>query len=111
MSGYEFEAFLKTLFKKMGYSVEQTKLSGDQGADLIVNKLGETLVIQAKRSNSKIGNKAIQEVVASINHYNAQRGMVITNNEFTPAAIELAHSNKIELVDRIELKNLFKEYF
>ena len=59
MSGYQFESFLKTLFEKMGYSVEQTKLSGDQGADLIVNKLGDTLVIQAKRSNGKIGNKAI----------------------------------------------------
>lgn len=110
MNGYQFESFLKTSFEKMGYTVEQTKLSGDQGADLIISKLGETTVVQAKRSNNKIGNNAIQEIVASINYYKAQKGMVVTNNEFTPAAIKLAESNKITLVDRSELSRLIKEF-
>ena len=68
------------------------------------------MVVQAKRSNDKIGNNAIQEVVASISYYKAQRGMVVTNNEFTPAAVDLAKSNKITLVDRSELDRLIKEY-
>jgi len=110
MNGFEFEGFLNILFKKMGYEVTQTKLSGDQGADLIVSKLGETTVIQAKRSNGKISNNAIQEVSASIKHYKAQKGMVITNNYFTPSAIELAKSNSIILVDRHKLTDLIKEY-
>ncbi len=110
MNGYTFESFLKTLFEKMGYIAEQTKLSGDQGADLLVSKFGESMVVQAKRSNDKIGNNAIQEIVASINYYNAQKGMVVTNNEFTPAAVDLAKSNKITLVDRSELDRLIKEY-
>ncbi len=49
LDGYEFEDFLKNLFIKMGYQVEQTRLSGDQGADLVVVKFGEKTVIQAKR--------------------------------------------------------------
>ena len=41
MDGYEFETFLKNLFEIMGYKVEHTKLSGDQGADLIIERFGE----------------------------------------------------------------------
>lgn len=110
MEGHEFERFLKTLFERMSYSVEHTKLTGDQGADLVVSKLGEKTVVQAKRSNTKIGNGAIQEVVAAINHYRADKGMVVTNNFFTPAAIELAKSNKISLIDKDELNRLIKDF-
>lgn len=110
MTGYEFESLLKQLFEKMGYAVKQTKLSGDQGADLIVNKFDEITVIQAKRSNSKIGNEAIQEAVASIGYYNAQKGIVMSNNYFTPSAKELAKSNKITLLDRDKLRELIEKY-
>jgi hypothetical protein len=109
-SGYEFESFLKKLFISMGYLVKQTKLSGDQGADLVVEKLGEKTVVQAKRCNTPIGNSAVQEVVASIAHYKADKGMVVTNNEFTTSAVQLASSNKIDLIDRKELMKLIKEF-
>ncbi len=83
MHGYEFESFLKILFEKMGYAVEQTKLSGDQGGRFNNKQIGRNYKL-AKRSNSKVGNNAIQEIVASINYYKAPKGMVVTNNAFTP---------------------------
>lgn len=110
MSGYEFESFLTRLFKKMGYIVEQTKLSGDQGADLLARKHGEKIAVQAKRAGSKIGNSAIQEIVASLKHYEAQKGIVVTNSGFTKSAKELAKSNRIELMDRKALDGLLKKY-
>lgn len=109
MAGHEFENFLKKLFEKLGYIVEQTKLTGDQGADLILNKSGEKTVVQAKRSKSKISNGAVQEISASLSYYNATKGMVITNNYFTLSAIELAKSNKISLIDRDALQKLIKD--
>jgi restriction system protein len=54
-----------------------------------LKKFGEITVVQAKRYNNKVTNKAIQEVVESIKYYNAHKGAVITNNEFTDSAIEL----------------------
>lgn len=111
MTGYEFEDFLKTLFEKMGYKVEPTKYSGDQGADLIIVKFGEKSVIQAKRHKDRVNNKSIQEVVAAIKHYKADTGMVITTSEFTPSAIELAESNNIKLIDRDELEGLLRKYY
>lgn len=118
LNGYEFEEFLKNLFIKMGYQVikmgyqvEQTKLSGDQGADLVVVKFGEKTVIQAKCYSGKVGNYAVQEIFAAMNLYKAQKGMVVTNNYFTPAAFELADANNIELVDRNALEELINKHW
>lgn len=110
LSGYEFENFLKNLFEKMGFTVQQTKLSGDQGADLILSKFGEKTAVQAKRTSNKVGNKAIQEIVAAINHYSVNKGMVVITSYFTRQAVELANSNKIELIDRDKLQLLMKKH-
>ncbi len=69
------------------------------GADVIANKDNIKYVIQAKFYNNPVGNKAVQEVVASIGMYKANKGIVVTNNTFTSSAIELARANDIELVD------------
>lgn len=111
ITGYEFEYFLKELFEKMGYKVENTSLSNDQGADLIVIKFGDKISVQAKRYSGSVGNKAIQEVVASIKHYKADRGVVITTSSFTRQAVVLAESNNIELIDRKGLESLIEKYY
>ncbi len=90
--------------RKKGYLVEETKISQDQGADLILSRFGKKSVVQAKRYRSSVGNDAIQAVVASIKFYGAHEGMVVTNSKFTKAAIELARSNNITLVSGKELK-------
>jgi hypothetical protein len=111
LTGYEFEEFLRTLFDKMGFTAETTKLSGDQGADLIIKKFGKITAVQAKRYTDKVSNKAVQEVTASMAYYSADNGMVVTTSEFTPSAIELANSNNIELIDRQKLEELINKYY
>jgi len=111
MNGFEFEDFLSKLFTNMDYKVEQTKLSSDQGADLIIERNKNKTVVQAKCYSGKISNKAVQEVVASIKHYKADGGMIVTNSYFTPSAIKLADSNEIRLINRDKLKELIKKYF
>lgn len=105
MSGIEFEHYLKQYFTKLGFYAEVTKATGDYGADLILEKHGVISVVQAKRSQSKINNKAIQEIVAAKKYYNATHGIVVTNNYFTDNAINLAKHNNIELIDRDTLFN------
>lgn len=111
LGGYEFEGFLKKLYIKMGYQVEQTRLSGDQGADLVVIKFGEKTVIQAKCYSGNVGNYAVQEIFAAMNLYKAHKGMVVTNSYFTPAAFELAAANNVELIDRSSLKELIRKFW
>ena len=106
MTGVEFENFLETIFQNHGYSVTKTPCTGDYGADLIINKLGITTCVQAKRYTSKVDLSAIQEVCASLKFYNAQSGIVVTTSYFTTSAKELAYKNNIRLIDRDELLSI-----
>ncbi|MGP4105983.1 restriction endonuclease [Virgibacillus sp. L01] len=106
MTGIEFEKFLSELFNRLGYKIEETKVSGDQGADLLVYKDNECIAIQSKCYSSKVGNKAVQEVVSGGNYYKAEKHMVVTNNYFTRAANDLAKKTNTILWDRDYLSNL-----
>lgn len=110
MNGFEFEDFLAKLYQNMGYSIERTPYTGDQGADLIVSRYGEKSVIQAKNYSDKVSNKAVQEVVAAKGFYKCERAIVITNNYFTNSAIDLAQANDVELIDRNKLELLINKY-
>lgn len=110
-NGAEFESFLAGLYKKMGYKVEQTRLSGDQGADLVLNKFGVVSVVQAKCYAETVGNYAVQEIVAARSYYRANDGIVVTNNYFTPSAKALAAANQIVLIDRDGLSGMIEKYY
>lgn len=110
MSGEEFEEFLSVHFQKLGYKVDPTPTTNDYGADLILKKDNVKLVIQAKRWKTKVGIGAIQEIVAAIKYYNADKGVVISNNFFTKNAYELASRNNIELWNRNKLIEIMSKH-
>ena len=103
LSGQMFEELILEHFKELGYKGRMTSATADYGADLVLENGQERIVAQIKRWNQKVGIDAVQQVVAAISHYNADRGMVVTNSFFTPNAKKLARSNNIELWDREKL--------
>jgi restriction system protein len=109
MTGPEFETFVARLPEHLGYSVRGTPATGDQGADLLVERLGRLTVVQVKRYAGTVGNGAVQEVVAARAFYQAEEGWVVTNSTFTPAARELAQAAGVHLVDGTELDALARE--
>ncbi len=109
LDGLTFEKYLELLFKNMGYNVIRTPYMHDYGADLILEKDNIKTVVQAKRYKSKVGVKAIQEIVAAKGYYKADYSMVITNSYFTFNAKKLAKENNVELWDRKKLiKNIIQ---
>ncbi|GFZ31984.1 hypothetical protein CSC2_25100 [Clostridium zeae] len=108
LSGEDFEEFLALKFKRLGYKVKLTPTTADYGADLVIKKDKSKIVVQAKRWNSKVGVEAVQQVVASMKYYNADRSMVITNSYFTENAKILAKYNEVELCDRRKLYNIIE---
>lgn len=106
MTGEEFEEFLELHFKKEGYKTYLTPKTGDYGADLVVKKGREKIVVQAKRWNQNVGVEAVQQAVASIKYYKAHRAMVITNSSFTENARNLAKANNVTLIDRKDILKL-----
>lgn len=104
MDGYQFEEYIATIYRKKGYTATVTKSSGDQGVDVIItDNLGYKIGIQTKRSGTKITNSSVQEIYSGINYYDCFKGIVITNNYFTPSAVSLAEHNNIELINRTRL--------
>lgn len=110
MTGQEFEEFLGTLYLNMGFNVEYTARSGDQGIDLLARRGNEYIGVQAKRYAKNVSNGAVQEAHAGVGFYGLQKGFVVTNSAFTKSAQELALSLGITLIDRKELANLIREY-
>jgi len=110
MKGYEFEEFLGSLLTTIGYDVQVTKRSGDQGADLFAERFGKKIVIQAKNYNDTVGNAAVQQVLAAKLFYGSDEAMVITNSYFTASAKELGESTGVRLVDRTQLQVYLDEY-
>ncbi|HEX5430106.1 MAG TPA: restriction endonuclease [Patescibacteria group bacterium] len=105
MSGTEFETYLARLLKENGFTdIAGTPATGDQGADLIAKRNGKTIIIQAKRYDGTVGNKAVQEVASAVQFYGADEGWVITNSMFTKSAKELAHKANVRLIDGTDLK-------
>jgi len=109
LNSYQFEEYIEELFSLLGYEVMRTKLSGDQGADIILKRGVDKIVVQVKKYKGSVGNRAVQEVVASIKHYGANKAIVVTTSNFTQSAYELAMSNDVELWDGDRLKSIIKE--
>jgi len=103
MTGREFERYIGKLLVSRGYKVLYTPVTGDFGVDLIAKKEGETIAIQAKCYQSKLGQAPVREAVAGMAQTKCNKSMVVTNSRFTPSAKILAASNSCALIDRDQL--------
>jgi len=109
MKGHDFERYVAELLKMNGFTnVKVTKGSGDYGIDVIATSGKDKYAVQCKRSESKIGIKAVQEAFLGREHYKADVAVVVTNNYFTNQAYEAAEG-KVALWDRERLGGLIKK--
>lgn len=101
MEGHDFEYWCAELLRRNGFNkVTVTRGSGDDGIDIIAFCNGQKYGIQCKRSNSRIGNKAVQEVYTGKTIYGCHIAAVITNNYFTASAVNTAQKTGVILWDR-----------
>lgn len=111
LNGSDFERLLKRLYEKMGYTVQLTGRTGDQGGDLVAIKGPERLLIQAKcYKDMSVGNDAIQQAFAAKTHYDCNTAAVVTTSDFTREALELSRSTSVELIAKKRLQELLTQY-
>ncbi len=101
----QFEQLIQWFFEKQGYKVQKTKKSHDQGADLIIERNNEKIVVQIKKQKKTTGNKAVQEVHAAKGYYQANRAIVITSSRYSKPARQLANRLGVELWNWNQLIN------
>ncbi|MCP9810186.1 restriction endonuclease [Cyanobium sp. HWJ4-Hawea] len=106
-SGKEYEEFCEVILSSSGWNVTRTPATGDHGVDLIAERDEIRVCLQCKYySTTKVGNAAIQEASAGRLHYSGTHAAVVTNNSYTPKAIELAETNQVLLLHHSDLENL-----
>jgi restriction system protein len=104
MTGTEFEDYVAARLQRAGWRVTFTPASGDYGVDLVGDKDGKSVAVQCKRLGKPVGVAAVQQVVAGARHHGCARSIVISNQEFTSAAIQLAHTHNCQLIGRRALQ-------
>lgn len=110
MSGLDFEKRLALLFRDLGYEAEVTKATGDRGADVVIEKEGVKIVVQAKRyKGHHVNPVAISRIHSAKTIYHADRAMVVTNSWYTPQARDEAKALGVELWDRSKLIKMLLE--
>lgn len=115
LSGIEFEQLIANLMVKMGFAVQLTKVTGDEGIDLVVCKtdpiFGIKAIIQCKcYTNNSVGQPAIRDLYGVVMSEGANKGILITTSYFTKRAKEFVVGKPIELIDGIMLKELLNKY-
>lgn len=95
---------LQIFFSQQGWKLSLNAENNHCGANLVgKDAQGFKVVIQAKRYQSAVGFRVIQEVLEAGDRFGAERTLVITNNSFTTNAQNLAYQNRVELWDRTRL--------
>jgi HJR/Mrr/RecB family endonuclease len=114
LDGHEFESLVESLIKKMGFTVEQRKLTADGGVDILAHShqvlFEGKYVIQCKRYNHKVPESPIRDLYGVVHSLNANKGILITNSTFTRAALDFAKDKQIELIDGATLMSLLAKY-
>jgi len=106
--GIKFENHCKEILKQNGWEVKETPSTGDQGVDLIASIDGLRICIQCKDHEKAIGNKAVQEISSGKLFWKGTHAILVSKSGFTKSAQQLAKSNKVELINEYQLKDLEK---
>jgi restriction system protein len=104
MTGTEFEDYVAARLRRAGWRVTFTPVSGDYGVDLIAEKDGKSVAIQCKRHGNSVGVAAVQQVVSGARHHGCTKSIVVSNQEFTQAAKQLAFTHGCQLIGRKALQ-------
>ena len=109
LSGTEFERELATLYRQLGYDVQFTPTSGDEGVDLILRKDGKKTVVQCKSHKYPVGPATARELYGSLMHFEADSAILACTGGFTSGVHAFVREKAIELISASELVMLTNE--
>ncbi len=102
-----FEDWVAARFRGLGYSVKIAGTSGDHGADLVVEKDGETAIVQCKNFKSwSVGEPVLRDLFGAMHDFGANRAFLVTTGRVTQAARDWAGGKPIEIWDKDEVARL-----
>jgi hypothetical protein len=99
----EFENFIGSVFERLGYEVNATATTGDEGIDLFLRRRGKVGVVQCKRYRNNVGQPVVRDLYGSMMHVNADEAYLITTGAISRQAQTWATGKPIYLIDGTNL--------
>ena len=109
LGGLEFEHEMAALCRRLGYTVQSTPTSGDQGIDLILRKDGRTTIVQCKSYQAPTGPAIVREIFGAMVAFGAANAIVACTGGFTRGAKKFARGKPIILLSARELVQLAED--
>ena len=110
MDGYQFEDYISSLFRRLGFEVESTSYSNDGGIDLIATFnqpiFSGKYIIQCKNWTVPVGQPEVRDLYGVVLDQRANKGILITPSDYTQQAYDFANGKNIELINGVILKQL-----
>lgn len=107
LSPETFEEFVAELFEALGYEVEQTGGSGDEGVDLRLRRKDLLAIVQCKyHKRGVVGSPELQKFLGTVHHTRSHKGFFVTTSTFSLAAEKFVADHPIELIDGPKLVEL-----
>jgi len=114
LPGHDFEDLVEKLIKQLGFITEERNRSADGGIDIraISEKpiLKGLYIIQCKRYKKPISEPIIRDLYGVVSSERANKGILITNSNFTKAAEKFAKNKPLELINGNKLVQLLEKY-
>lgn len=109
MTAANFENFLAETLLHLGFIVERTGKSGDQGIQWVASRDGRRLAVLAKgHRGDALDLDVLEQAQAQLGVHNCQSAVVVTNATFTPAARAFAERTGCRLIDGSQVRNLIE---
>jgi len=107
----EFEKLICELFRRMGYEVELTRYTGDNGVDGYLIKNGKKFVLQCKRVKGSVGEPVLRDLYGTMHAESATECYVVTTGKVSRQAHLWAKGKPINIIELNELRQLIERYF
>jgi restriction system protein len=111
ISWQQFEQLVGEGFRRQGYRVLETGGGGaDGGVDLVLNRDGETHLVQCKQWRAqRVGVEVVRELYGVMAAKGAAGGFVVTSGRYTDAARSFASGRNVRLIDGPQLRALLQQ--
>ena len=103
LDGLAFERELGNLYRELGYDVETTPITGDQGVDRILKKNGLTTIIQCQSHQQPVGPAIARETYGALISSGADNAILACTSGFTRGVLKFVEDKSIVLASAKEI--------
>jgi restriction system protein len=109
MDDEAYETMLLDFFRRDGYVVYRVDDPGSSAADLEIHRGNERQLVSIKHRGHVVGQDAVRELDKEVASSNTGGAFLFTDSHFSEAAIRVANTSNVTLVDGTMLAELIEE--